>query len=281
MKKLFLNIAGIAITVCLSASAIAQSTPGTLTFVYSQAVPSGTSATKNVMAIWIENNAGTFIKTKARFVASGTNDHLPIWMSKSSGGAATSATSTSCNIVDATTGATRTATTAPAAFGSKTIVWNGTDVSGAVVADGIYKIWIESSYCNPQPANGTHWLITSFSFTKSATVDHLTPAGDANFSGITIDWVTSSTTGVENISENPEITTVFPNPTNGILNVAFVKANNIKVINALGTVVYEEKLGGSGTGTKSIDLSNFANGFYFINVSNEIGFSENRIMLNK
>ncbi len=279
MKKLLLNFTGIALSTCITATLFAQSTPGTLTFSYTQAAPS-IIATQNVYGIWIEDNAGTFIKTKVRFVGSGTDDHLPTWMSKSSGGAASTATAASCSVVDATTGATRSSSTTPTAFGAKTITWNGTDVSGAVVADGTYKIWIESAISYPQPSANTHSYITSFSFSKSTSTVNLTPAGDANFSTITINWVPSTTTGIENSSENQGIS-VFPNPTNGLLNITYAKANTIEVINTLGIVVYQEKTEDSSAGTKSIDLSNFANGIYLISVSNEIGSSKSRIILNK
>ncbi len=279
MKKLLLNFTGIALSTCYTATLFAQSTPGTLTFTYTQTAPS-VLATKNVLAVWIENNAGTFIKTKDRFVGGGTDDHLPTWMSKSSGGVAANASAASCSVVDATTGATRTSSTTPTAFGAKTIIWNGTDVSGTVVADGTYKIWIESAIKSPEPSNGAHSFITSFSFSKSTSTVNLTPAGDANFSAITINWVPATTTGVENNSGNPEIS-VFPNPTNGILNITYAKASTIEVIDILGVVVYKEKTEGSSAGTKIIDLSNFANGIYFVNVSNEMGASQNRIILNK
>ncbi len=278
MKKLLLNLTGIALSACYTANLSAQSTPGTLTFTYTQAAPTF-YAIQNVLGIWIEDNAGTFIKTRDRFVSGNTDDHLPTWMSKSSGGAATNASAASCSVVDATTGATLTSSTTPTAFGAKTITWNGTDVSGTVVADGTYKIWVESSISYPQPSTNLHSYITSFSFSKLSTTVHLTPTGDANFSAVTIDWVPSGTTGVENNSENPE-SGIFPNPTNGILNITYVKANTIEVINTLGVVVYQEKTDGAGAGTKSIDLSGFANGIYLINVSNKIGSSKSRIILN-
>ncbi|MFZ4399735.1 MAG: DUF2271 domain-containing protein [Bacteroidales bacterium] len=156
---------------------VLSQTAGTLTFTYSQAAPSS-SATKNVMAVWIENSAGSFVKTKMRFWGNSTTDHLPSWVAKSAQ-----------NLTDATSGATRTATTSPTAFGAKTINWDGTTTSLALAADGNYNIFVESSYCNPEPSNGQHWIITNFAFTKGASAVHLTPTGPANFSGITLDWV--------------------------------------------------------------------------------------------
>ncbi len=157
-------------------------TPGTFTFIYSQAAPSA-SATKNVLAIWIQDSAtGAFIKTKARYWGTSTSDHLPSWKAKSVS-----------NVVDALVGATRTASTSPAAFGSRTIVWNGTNVSNVVVPDGTYNIFVESSYCNPEPSANTHWVITNFYFHKGPNAEHLTPTGPTNFTGISLDWAPTLT----------------------------------------------------------------------------------------
>ena len=276
MKKNLLKLATV-FAVCVSTNMVAQ-TPGTLTFTFTQNVPSGTTANKNVYAVWIENSTGTFIKTKARYVAGGTNDHLPTWMSKSSGGVATTATAASCSVVDASTGATRTASSAPTAFGAKTITWNGTNAAGTIVPDGVYKVWIESAYCNPQPSNGQHWLITSYSFTKGPNADHQTPAGNTNFTAITLDW--NSTVGIEALSENSEIN-VYPNPSSGIVNVDFKKATEIKVENILGELIYDEKVEQMNAGTKTIDLTNFPNGNYFISVMDGETASKYKVILNK
>ncbi len=221
---------------------IAQ-TAGTFTFTYSQAAPSA-SATKNVLAVWIEDNSGTFIKTKIRYWGSNTMDHLPNWKAKSAQ-----------NITDAVTGATRTAATVPTAFGTKTITWDGKNANGVLVPDGIYNVFVESSYCNPEPANNQHWIITNFTFTKGATPEHLTPTGPANFSNISLDWV-PSTVGIEEVIENTE-NVVFPNPSNGIITIKYVEASNIKIENILGVVIFFENV--SKSGSKTIDLSKYSN----------------------
>jgi len=268
---------------CFSISLSAQ-TAGTLTLTYNQPVPTNPapSYASSVLAVWIEDNAGTFIKTKMRFVGSGTKDHLPTWAVKS-GGVASNATGLACNITDATTGATRKATTTPTAFGSKTVVWDGKNVSGSVngttVADGIYKIWIESTWVDSGSNN--HNEIISFPFTKGPASVHLTPAGDAYINTITLDWVASGL-GLENVSEKTKVV-VYPNPSNGVFYIDFKnEINNIKVVNMLGQVVYDEKVAVTAAGTvKNIDLSNFENGIYIVNVSNNEGSSSYEVVLDK
>ena len=216
-NKFFLSIIFLLIFTLVDSKfrSIQAQTAGRLTFTYTQAV-SPSTASQNVMAIWIESSTGSFIKTKMRYWGSGTNDHLPSWVAKSAQ-----------NVTDATTGATRSASTAPSAFGAKAISWNGTNASTALVADGIYNVWIESAIANPQPSSGQHTFITSFSFTKGPTLDHSTPTSSlANFTGVTLDWIpaTPVTITTSALSSN----TVCVNST---VNVAFTKGTTDTIFN--------------------------------------------------
>ncbi len=272
-KSLLFFIEGAFLLLISNINIATAQTDGTLTFTYTQTAPSA-QATKNIMAVWIEDNAGTFIKTKMRYWGGSTTDHLPSWVSNSAS-----------NLIDATTGATRTASTSPTAFGSKTINWDGKGaVSGLTSPDGVYKVMIESSYCTPEPANGQHWLLTSFSFTKGATAVHITPTGDANFSGITIDWVPTGGVGIQTINEDGGVS-IYPNPSNGIVNIDVKHAlsGTIRVENIIGAIIYEEKVDISNSKVKIIDLSKFANGTYFVKIqdNNTNKEQEIKVVLNK
>ncbi len=264
MKKLLFKFAGIASAICFSVNVSAQ-TAGTLTFKFTPVTMSpGYSGTKNVLAVWIETNTGTFIKTRMRYWGSGTNDHLPTWN-----------TSSKANTTDATTGATLSS------FTAKSITWDGKTgpaATATIVADGSYRVAVQETW-----NHGTSGTVTNYyTFTKGNTTVNLVPANSANFTGLSLVWTPAAVvTGVnESNSENSEIV-VYPNPTNGIFNVDFKEANNIKVVNTLGTVVYDEKIDQFTAGTKSIDLSNFANGIYMINVSNGERSSNRKVFLNK
>ena len=73
MKNFFMLSLAIGFVLISTINVKAQ-TAGTLTFTYTQTAPSA-SATKNVMAVWIEDNSGTFVKTKMRYWSNSTNDH--------------------------------------------------------------------------------------------------------------------------------------------------------------------------------------------------------------
>jgi len=259
VQKLFTACA-----VVIAANAFAQ-TAGTLTFSFTQVAHSPCySGSKNVLAVWIETGTGTFVKTRLRYVGGGTSDHLPIW-SVNAGGTANNCLS--ANTTGATTGATLTS------FGAKSFTWDGKNSAGTMMADGAYKVAVEETWDHGTSATVT----TYYTFTKGTSADIQTPATDANFSNISLHWQPTAT-GVDE-TENPEIN-VYPNPSNGVFNIDMYQVNNIKVMNALGAVVYDEKIDASTITTK-VDLSSFANGIYFITASNNKGTLNQKLILNK
>lgn len=274
MNKLVFKLLAIS-TLFLSSKTVSAQTAGTLTFTFTEIAKSPTynGNSQHVLAVWVQTNAGAFIKTKLRYAGGGTSDHLPTW-SVNAGGTAGNCLAAGANVVDATTGATR------ASWTSYNVTWDGCvgpAGNGTIQPDGIYKVTIQSTWNH----GTTGTAITSYTFTKGTAQDTQTPANTANFSNVYLHWTPTAPTGINEASiGNPEIT-VYPNPTSGVFNIDYAKANNIKVTNTLGVVVYDEKVIDSTSGAKSIDLSNFSNGIYFINVSNENGSSKYKVILNK
>ena len=220
-------------------------TAGTLSFTFTPVAHSGSWGSKHVLAVWIQNSANGFIRTKFRYWGNGTNDHLPNWKANSNQ-----------NVVDAITGATLTT------YATKSLTWDGTDLSGTLLPDGDYKITIEECW-----SHGSSKVTKSFTFTKNGTESHLTPADDANFTNVAIDWV-PLISGIEP-GENLNAFSVFPNPTHDKINIDFkdnAPACNIYVINTSGQEVYREKENKTYSGVKSIGLSAFENGIYFLKV---------------
>lgn len=251
-------------------------TAGTLTFSFTPVTKSPCyQGTRNVMAVWIQTSSGKFVKTKLRYCCgNSTSDHLPTW-AVNSGGTAGNAGATACNKTDAVTGATLSS------FTAKSITWDGKNVNGTAngttVADGVYKVTIEETWNHGSSGTATR----SFTFTKGPNPDHQTPANDANFTGIKLDWVPTSTTGINENSLELQGVNVYPNPSNdGKFNIDFEKANNIKVVNLLGIVLHDENVE-QAAGTKSLDLSDLANGTYIIYVFNGAQSSKHKVILNK
>jgi len=193
--KNFLQLLFIGIIFLFASISAKAQTEGELTFKFTQVQP--VTVTKNVLAVWIENSSGTFVRTKMRYWRAGTtDDHLPTWKAKSGQ-----------NIVDASTGATLTSSSTPTAFGAKTVKWDGK--TGALTAlttvpDGTYKVFVESAWSNSAPDN-QHQDIQSYTFTKGPAADHVVGTNTTNFTNITLDWVPSTPipTYTVTVSANP------------------------------------------------------------------------------
>jgi len=270
MKKLLSILSFVTV---FGLGSLSAQTDGTLTVTFTEVAktPTYNGNAQHDLAVWIQSNTGTFIKTKRRYAGSGTNDHLPTW-SVNAGGTAGNCLATACNTLDATTGATRSTWT------TYTVTWDGKKgaaATGTLQADGVYKVAIQSTWNHG--TSGT--TMQTYTFTKGATPDHQMPADNAFFTGVMLDWVPVAT-GVNEMANAP-VFSIYPNPTNGVFNVDFKNATSIKVMNTLGAVIYEEKIEQSTEGSKKIDLSNFANGIYFISVSNNQATSNHKIILEK
>lgn len=245
MYKIFAS--GLLILSLLIAGNAKAQTAGIFTFTINPVAHNGSYGAKHVIAIWVENSIGTFVKTKLRQSSSSTIDHLATWTTKSAS-----------NVVDATTGATLTS------YSPLTVIWDGTNVSKVVVADGDYKIWIEMAWDNSKTTDKT---VTSFVFTKGSAEVHLKPVNTSLFTAIALDWVPTAT-GVDNQSQSKNVS-VFPNPSKGLVNIDFKVLESdcqIQVANSVGDILSEVKVAKGFSGVKTIDLSNHANGIYLINI---------------
>ncbi|MBI5541974.1 MAG: DUF2271 domain-containing protein [Bacteroidia bacterium] len=187
MKKALLkNLSALLVLIsCMFlTSGIYAQTPGTLTFTVNLTSHSGSYGTDHYVVLWIENGSNTFVKTKLKRAdthATGTHNHLPLWKASSA-----------LNVVDATTGASLSSYGTPLSF-----TWNATDVAGALVADGTYKVRVEFTW-----STTTNTANTTVAFTKGASAVHLTPADEANFTGMVLDWQPSAAAPVASFAAN-------------------------------------------------------------------------------
>ena len=252
---------GLVIFLIISVTLNAQ-TAGSLTFSCTTAAPSGNWGNKHVLAVWIEDTKtpSVFIKTKAKYGYE--DDHLTSWVPKSGK-----------NTVDAVTGATLSA------YGKQSVIWDGTDVKSTVVPDGNYNVFIEMGWGKDKVAQHA---VTSFTFNKSGSAVHLTPAGNSNYSDVSIDWVPSVTL-ISSI-DNPDAVNVYPNPTRGNINLNFTSklaSAKVDVENSSGTTVYRNNIENGFTGLMNIDLSAYANGLYFIKITAPDKQFVYKVLLNK
>jgi hypothetical protein len=243
---------------------------------------------KQVNAVWIENAAGTFIKTNLLYLSSdSTDDHVPQFSLKS--GATGTATqgngtvkdATTGNTIDAITGPTRTSSTSPLAWGLYSVSWNGKTgaLPAVLVPDGDYKIWVEMAWNDN--ADKHDFINTGFTFTKGASITTTNPANTGPLTAMTINW-TPAALSLDSVYKTK--VALYPNPSNGIINVLYndIPVSKIDVVNILGQVVKSIKLDPSKSQTsQSVDLSGHANGLYIIHVSTNETSSSYKVVLDK
>lgn len=138
-----------------SGSVLSESAKATVSWTFAS---SGGGMVKNpYMAVWIEDSSGAFVKTLALYhKASGDQwlNTLARWYQVSGG--------------------TDTTTSGTVAAGSYTASWDGTNASGAKVAQGSYYVCVESVV-----EHGSESLVReTVTFGSSSTKKSLTATGD-------------------------------------------------------------------------------------------------------
>jgi hypothetical protein len=155
-------VAVAALALTLPLGGLAQ-TPGTVTFRVTTSDPAG-NYNGYVLAIWITDGSGTFIKTMKETSLSTRDRYLYAWIANSSK-----------NIVDAITSATIKTTL------TQTLTWGCTNLAGALVADGDYRIRCELTDQNGQ---GPITPVDHIRFTKGPAPVTMTPANSGPFSAM-------------------------------------------------------------------------------------------------
>ena len=155
--------------VALTATASAQAVSATFT-----TTPAGGNyAPKNVVAVWVEDNAGTFQKTIGRWAAT-RKQYLLSWNQKAG-----------TNDADAISGATRASHT-----GTLTVTWDLKNKGGTVVPDGTYTIRMELADSN---ATATTQLNEgTFTFVKGPAAQMQSALSNGGFTGVSINYATSA-----------------------------------------------------------------------------------------
>ena len=105
----------------------------------------------------------------------------------------------------------------------------------------------------------------------------MTKTGAANGLG-TIFKLGTTAVGIQELQHN-QLGSVYPNPSNGILIIELTELKETELIlyNTNGQQVYTNKL----NKTSTLDLSNFANGVYYLQIKNEKSVDTKKLILNK
>ncbi len=200
-------------------------------------------APKNIVAIWIEDANGKFVKTLLGST-SGERQYLVTWK------AATILGGSQYNTVDAVTSATYSS------HAARTGTWNGTNTAKSLVDDGTYKVRFEVTDHNSLGYVGT------YTFTKGAAPVSLSPANAGLLTGISVSWVPDFT-GIEQVSQT-SLYKVFPNPATDKLIVPGFGVKEIVIYAVTGERVLD-------CTDQEINISALKKGNYIVKIATEQG----------
>lgn len=247
MKKSILT--ALLLTFLITSVSWAQ-TEGVLTVSTSTSETGGNYAPRNIVAIWIENESGDFVKTLLAY-AQNRKTHLNTWQ------ASTTAAGSEYNTVDAITGATKNS------HNTRTCSWNGTDIDGNTVADGSYTLWMELT-----DKNGTG-NFSSFSFNKGEIPDIQTPSDVPSFSSISINWQPTTTDFID--YQTSEDYTIYPNPNTGVFLVQGQNVSSIEIFSTSGQLVYSNS-------KQDVNIGLHPNGIYLVKIKTAKGSVVKKIL---
>jgi hypothetical protein len=242
MKKILFIVAIILTSTDVS---FAQVTAGSVTFTVTTVSEGGTYSPNNIVAIWIKNSSGTFIRSM-KVMAATRIQYLYQWK-----------TSSNLNKVDAITGATLTS------HQTHTITWNCKDLSGNTVPDGDYQFWIEYT---DKDAQGP---ITSYTFTKGASPVSTNYTNQSYFINASVNY-TPSTTGITTPKQLPATVYKETGTNRYIFEIPTIKAENVlfRIYNVLGQLVYETQSYSDDGETRRLiwNSPNSLNGIYLYQI---------------
>ena len=226
----------------------AQNTSGQLTVTATTLTTNGTYAPKNVVAMWIQDSSGKFVKTML-ILGSARKAHLTNWVTATPVG----------NSIDAITGATQSS------HGTRTCTWNATDALKKPVADGTYTVYMEMTESNTGTRVGT------FTFDKGPNAVTLTPVNLPNFININITW-TPGPTSIKEVQMD-KLYTVYPNPTLSFFYANGPDIKKIKIHSLSGANLLEST-------QKEVDLSKLSRGVYMAEIITSEGSLFKKVIKN-
>ncbi|MFK5855984.1 MAG: DUF2271 domain-containing protein [Bacteroidota bacterium] len=222
------------ILILFSLFTVAQTT-GELLVTTTTSETGGNFAPRNIVAIWIENEQGEFVKTLLAY-AQTRKTHLNTWQ------ATTTSAGTAYNTTDAITGATKSS------HGTRECSWNGLDYNGLAVVDGTYYVWMELTDKN---VTGNY---SSFVFTKDENPSNQTPEDVPSFSSISLVW---QPTGVSVLEVSENNISIIPNQSNGFFSIAGDNIIDVEVRSISGRLI-------SKSNSQAIDIRNQQAGIYLV-----------------
>lgn len=197
----------------------------------------------NILAIWIEDSNGKFVKTLMAY-AQERRQYLIAWKT------ATTIAGASYNTTDAISGATLSS------HGTRSCTWDGKNRSSSLVADGNYILNMELT-----DNDGKRQNLAEFSFAKGTSIQTLSPATTNGFSNISVEW--------------KPINTSLEDPSEQAVNAYFDESRNLFVVEG-ENIIYSRIYDANGklwiqTSEQNIHVADLPEATYIIRIETNSG----------
>ena len=158
---------------------------------------------------------------------------------------------------------------------TETITWNVSNTASPPVStsnvdiylslDGGTSFWWQLA--SGVPNNGSATISVPFSSTTTNARIMVRGAGNIFYAVNKSDFTIFSPTNISGLAE--EIVNIYPNPTNGLLNLDFydTSINKISISDVHGKIIYLDN--NISSPSVQLNLSNFSNGIYMLHIQSE------------
>lgn len=203
----------------------------------------------NVLAIWVTDANGTFVKTLLASSKSAYRAYLTNWKA---------ATSSTYNVVDGIS------TASYSGHAARSAQWDGTNTNKEAMVDGTYYACFEDA------DNYGHPAIGKFAFEKGRSTVGLTPTASGLLS-ISVQWVPDFT-ALDN-ANTPKLYRAFPNPATDMISIPGAGIQKIRIFSITGALVLE------GTDNE-LNIRSLAKGKYILSVQTLNGTFNQKLIKN-
>jgi hypothetical protein len=181
-----------------------------------------------------------------------------------------------CNGVGASAPITVTFNATPTAAGTMTLAGNVATFTNTSTGATSYS-WDFGDFTNSSATAPAHAYAVNGTYTVVLT------AINGNCTDTTI-FLVDVTVGLNEMASSSNLT-IFPNPANETVNVAFDQNTNdliqIELIDATGRVVAQNQSIEIGANNVSFDVTNLSSGFYTVRLTNANGIENQKLMIQK
>jgi hypothetical protein len=167
----------------------------------------------------------------------------------------------------------------------------GSATAAPIIPVPVY-VTLNGATLTSSASSGNQWYEVLLGMLNGATGQTYVPIQNGNYYSVVTDnngclinsdTINVLTTGIETNSLVDNVK-IYPNPSTGIFNIALDKIGTsctIRIVNIIGAKIYEETLEKPDGMIRSVDLTKYSNGLYFIDIITQSNELKSKIVINK